>query len=131
MRLINPRELGSPSGYSNGVLAPAGARILFVAGQIAWDRQHRLVSDDFVEQFEQALRNVASVVREAGGSPTGIARLTIYVTDKQQYLDNLDAVGKAYRRVMNRHFPAMALVEVQALLDPGARVEIEATAAIT
>ena len=130
MRLINPAELGAPSGYSNGALAPAGAQILFVAGQVGWNRDQKLVSDDFAAQFEQALRNVVTVVTEAGGTAENLARLTVYVTDKQEYLEDLEALGQAYRRVMGRHFPAMALVEVQALLEPGAKVEIEGTAAI-
>lgn len=130
MRLINPAELGAPSGYSHGALAPAGARILFVAGQVGWNRDQHLVSDDFVDQFEQALANVLTVVENAGGSGENLARLTIFVTNKQEYLADLAALGQAYRRVMGRHFPAMALVEVQALLEPGAKVEIEGTAAI-
>lgn len=130
MRLINPAELGAPSGYSNGALAPAGAQILFVAGQVGWNRSQELVSDDFVEQFEQALRNVVTVVTEAGGTSETLVRLTVYVTDKQEYLGDLGDLGQAYRRVMERHFPAMTLIEVQALLEPGAKVEIEGTAAI-
>ena len=130
MRLINPAELGAPRGYSNGVLAPAGARLLFVAGQVGWDRHHRLVASDFIVQFEQALRNVVAVVEAAGGTREDLARLTIYVIDRQEYLRDLETLGDAYRRIMGRHFPAMALVEVQALLEPGAKVEIEGTAAI-
>lgn len=130
MRLINPDELGVPRGYSNGVLTPAGAQILFVAGQIGWNRNQELVSESFVEQFEQALRNVVAVVTAAGGVPENLARLTVFVTDKQEYLADLEAIGQAYRRVMERHFPAMSLVEVQALLEAGAKVEIEGTAAI-
>lgn len=131
MRLINPDELGAPSGYSHGALAPAGARILFVAGQVGWDRDRHLISDDFVDQFEQALANVLTVVDSAGGKAEDLARLTIFVIDKQEYLADLAALGQAYRRIMGRHFPAMALVEVQALLEPGAKVEIEGTAAIS
>jgi enamine deaminase RidA (YjgF/YER057c/UK114 family) len=127
---INPEALGRPRGYSNGMLAPAGGRLLFVAGQIAWDGEQRLVGPGFVEQLGQALANVAAVVREAGGGPEHIARLTLYVTDKQEYLADLAAVGEIYRRVMGRHFPAMALVEVKGLLEPGAKVEIEATAVL-
>lgn len=130
MRLINPAELGAPSGYSHGALTPAGSRILFVAGQVGWDQDQHLVSDSFVDQFEQALDNVVTVVKEAGGTAENVARLTIFVTDKQEYLEGLEALGQAYRRVMGRHFPAMALVEVQAFLEPGAKIEIEGTAAI-
>jgi enamine deaminase RidA (YjgF/YER057c/UK114 family) len=127
---INPASLGAPRGYSHGMLAPAGGRLLFVAGQVGWDGEQRLAGAGFVEQFEQALANVLAVVREAGGGPEQVARLTLYVTDKREYLAQLKAVGEAYRRHMGRHYPAMALVEVAALLAPGARVEIEATAVL-
>lgn len=127
---INPAELGAPRGYSHGMLAPAGGRLLFVAGQIAWDGERRLVASDFPGQFDRALENAVAVVRAAGGGPEHVARLTLYVTDRRQYLADLAAVGDAYRRVMGRHYPAMALLEVQALLEPGALVEIEATAVL-
>ena len=132
MRLepINPADWNAPSGYSNGMLAAEGARMLFVAGQIAWDAKCRLVSDDFVPQFRQALANVVSVVEAAGGEASHIARLTIYVTDRTQYAGALKEIGEAYRAVIGRHYPAMALVEVAGLLEPGALVEIEATAAL-
>lgn len=129
LEFINPEALGAPKGYSNGVLCPLG-RLLFVAGQIGWDKEQKLVSKEFAGQFRQALENVLTVVRAAGGSPLRIARLTIYVTDRQLYLGNLEAVGDGYRRVMGKHYPAMALLEVKALLEPGALVEIEATAVI-
>jgi enamine deaminase RidA (YjgF/YER057c/UK114 family) len=129
MTTINPASLGPPKGYSNGVLAEGGA-ILFVAGQIGWDNQQRLVSDDFAEQFSQALENVLTVVREAGGEATNIARLLIFVTDKQEYLASLKRVGAVYRQVMGNHYPAMALVEISSLVEDLAKVEIEATAVI-
>lgn len=127
---INPEELGAHRGYSHGILAPAGGRLLFVAGQIAWDREQRLAAYDFPGQFGRALENVLAVVREAGGGPEHVARLTVYVTDHREYLAELAEVGSAYRAVMGRHYPAMALVEVQALLVPEAKVEIEATAVL-
>lgn len=127
--LINPEALGAPKGYSNGVLAASG-RLLFVAGQIGWGADQRLVSDGFEAQFGRALENVAEVVSAAGGEASDICRLTIYVTDKREYLADPRAVGRAYRFVMGRHFPAMALVQVADLLEPGAKVEIEATAVI-
>lgn len=130
LRSVNPVELGAPRGYSNGILAPAGGRLLFVAGQIAWDGEQRLVAADFPGQFARALENAVAVVRAAGGGPEHVARLTLYVTDRRQYLAALPAVGEAYRRVMGRHYPAMALLEVQALLEPGALLEIEATAVL-
>lgn len=127
---VNPRRLGRPSGYSNGILAPAGGRVLFVAGQVGWSEAKELVSDAFVEQFAQALANVLSVVTEAGGAAGDIARMTIYVTDKREYASRLEEIGRLYRSQMGKHFPAMALVEVAALLEPGAKVEIEATAVL-
>jgi enamine deaminase RidA (YjgF/YER057c/UK114 family) len=103
---------------------------LFVAGQIGWDRERRIVSDDFADQFAQALANVVAVVRQAGGGPENIARLLIFVCDKKEYNAQIKAVGAAYRQIMGKHFPAMTLVEVSALLEDLARVEIEATAVI-
>ncbi|MGE0328106.1 MAG: RidA family protein [Polyangiaceae bacterium] len=130
LEAINPESWGEPKGYANGVLAPAGGRLLFVAGQIGWDENQKIVSDDFALQFAQALSNVVTVVRAAGGQPEHIARLTIYVTDKQLYLADLKGIGASYRELMGRHYPAMALLEVKGLLEPGAMVEIEATAVV-
>lgn len=129
LETINPEALGAPRGYSNGILARGGA-LLFVAGQIGWDEQQRIVEGGFAAQFERALENVLLVVGEAGGSAENVARLTVYVTSKQEYLDSLSEVGAAYRRQMGRHYPAMALVEVTALVETGAKVEIEATAVV-
>ena len=129
-RFINPESLGPARGYSNGVLTPAGGRLLFVAGQIAWDERQRIVGADFVEQFDRALANVLAVVSEAGGGPEQIARLVIYVTDKEEYRARTREVGERWRARMGRHFPAMALVEVKGLLEDAAKVEIEAVAVI-
>jgi enamine deaminase RidA (YjgF/YER057c/UK114 family) len=129
-KLINPESLGSPRGYSNGVLTDAGGRLLFVAGQIGWDEKQTIVSDHFVDQFDRALTNVIAVVAAAGGSADQIARLVLYVTDKQEYTAHLAAVGKAYRARMGKHFPAMVLVEVKGLLEDKAKVEIEALAVL-
>ena len=129
LTIINPAELGAPKGYSNGVLIK-GDSVLFVAGQIGWNAEQKLVSENFVEQFEQALRNIMTIVESAGGKAENIGRLTIYVTDKQQYISQIKDVGAAYRRVMGKHFPAMALLEIKSLLESGAKVEIEATAVI-
>src|SRR5215510_7686950 len=129
MTVINPEALGQPSGYSNGLLFEGGS-LLFVAGQVGWDRQQRIVSDDFAEQFAQALENVLAVVREAGGGPNNVARLLILVTDKQEYTSRLKDIGTAYRQLMGKHFPAMTLVEVSALVEDLAKVEIEAIAII-
>lgn len=127
--IINPESLGAPRGYSNGILAQPG-RLLFVAGQIAWDREQKLVSDDFGEQFGQALANVVAVVKAAGGTVEDLCRLTVYVTDKQAYIAALKEIGAKYRAVMGRHYPTMALVEVADLLEHGAQVEIEGTAVV-
>jgi len=127
--LINPASLGAPRGYANGVLTTAG-RLLFIAGQIAWDEQQQIVSDDLVEQFDRALLNVVSVVTAAGGTPENIARLIIYVTDKTEYRNRMKEIGSRYRARLGKHFPAMVLVEVQGLLDDGARIEIEGTAVL-
>src|SRR5262249_5633784 len=127
--VINPESLGRPRGYSNGVLTEGG-KLLFVAGQIGWNYEQVLVSDDFAEQFVQALENVLAVVKAAGGEATNIARLLIFVTDKKEYLSELQSVGVAYRQLMGKHYPAMSLVEVSSLLEDRAKVEIEAIAVI-
>jgi len=129
-KLINPVSLGSPRGFSNGVLTDAGGRLLFVAGQIAWDETQMIVSENFVEQFDRALANVIAVVNEAGGRPEQIARIVIYLTNRLEYLENQGAVGERYRAHMGKHFPAMVLVEVKSLLDDKAKVEIEAVAVL-
>ena len=127
---INPKALGVPRGYSNGMLAPAGGRVLFVAGQVGWDADQRIVQGGFSAQFRQALANVLTVVTAAGGLAEHIGRLTIYVTSKQSYAGDLKEVGAAYRSLMGRHYPAMALVEVAGLVEEGAMVEIEADAVL-
>jgi enamine deaminase RidA (YjgF/YER057c/UK114 family) len=130
LRVVDPPELGRPRGYANGVLVPAGRRLLFVAGQVGWDAQQRLVGESFAEQFGQALANVIAVVRAAGGGSSDIARLTVYVLDRAEYAASRRELGARWRELMDRHYPAIALVEVSGLLEPGARVEIEATAAV-
>lgn len=128
--IINPQSLGAPHGYSNGVLAAAGGRLLFIAGQVGWDHDQQIVSDDLVEQFERALTNVLAVVTEAGGTPEQLARLVIYVTDKNEYKTRMKEIGERYRARMGKHFPAMVLVEVESLLEDGAKIEIEGTAVL-
>jgi len=130
MILVNPESLGAPRGYSNGVLTEAGGRLLFIAGQVGWDQQQKIVSADFVEQFDRALANVLAVIVEAGGKPDQIARLVIYVTDKNEYRARTREVGERYRAHMGKHFPAMVLVEVKSLLDEEAKVEIEGIAVL-
>jgi enamine deaminase RidA (YjgF/YER057c/UK114 family) len=127
-KLINPASLGSPRGFSNGVLTDAGGRLLFVAGQVGWDETQTIVSVDFVEQFDRALANVLAVITEAGGRPDQVARMIIYVTNKREYLEHQRSVGERYRLQMGKHFPAMVLIEVKGLLDDRAKVEIEAVA---
>jgi NAD(P)-dependent dehydrogenase (short-subunit alcohol dehydrogenase family) len=128
--IINPEELGAPKGWNNGMLAWAGGRTLFVAGQTARDATGKVSSAGLVSQFEGALGNVLAVLRQAGGEPSDIGRFTIYVTDMAEYRGSLKPLGQAYRRQMGTHYPAMALVEVKSLVDPGAVVEIEATAVL-
>jgi NAD(P)-dependent dehydrogenase (short-subunit alcohol dehydrogenase family)/enamine deaminase RidA (YjgF/YER057c/UK114 family) len=128
--IINPVELGAPRGWNNGMLAQAGTRVLFIAGQTARDDSGQVAATDFVSQFDRTLGNVLAVVRQAGGEPGDIGRFTIYVTDMAQYRASLKPLGEVYRRRMGTHYPAMALVEVTSLVDTRALVEIEATAVL-
>jgi enamine deaminase RidA (YjgF/YER057c/UK114 family) len=127
---INPESLGAPRGYSNGVLTNGG-RLLFISGQVAWDKEQKIVSDDLVEQFDRALENLIAVVTEAGGTPTQVARLIIYVTDKDDYKQRMKEIGERYRARMGKHFPAMVLVEIKSLIEDGAKVEIEGIAILS
>ncbi len=126
---INPESLGAPRGYANGVLTEGG-RLLFIAGQVAWDQEQKIVSHDLVEQFDRALANVITVVTEAGGAPDQIARLILYVTDKDEYKQRMKEIGQRYRARMGKHFPAMVLVEVKSLLEDSALIEIEGLAVL-
>lgn len=128
--VINPASLGAPSGFSHGLLAPAGARLLFVAGQTATDAEGRVTHRDFAGQFDAALARVLTVVHEAGGTPSHVARMTVFVSDLDAYLASRKVLREIWLRRMGTHYPAMALVEVSRLLDRGASVEIEATAVI-
>jgi enamine deaminase RidA (YjgF/YER057c/UK114 family) len=127
-KIINPASLGKPSGYANGLLTPAAGRLLFVSGQVAWNREQQIVSDDFVEQFDRALANFVTVVTEAGGAAADVVRLIIYVTDIDEYRARTKEVGERYRTHMGKHFPAMVLLEVKGLLEDAAKVEIEGMA---
>ncbi|RMH19235.1 MAG: RidA family protein [Acidobacteria bacterium] len=127
---INPASLAPPRGYSHGMLAPAGGRPLYVAGQVAWDGEQRIGSDDFAAQFAQALDNVLAVVAAAGGSPQDLAQMTIFVADKEAYAAATPQLGAVWRQRCGRHYPAIALVEVAALLEPRALVEIQAIAVL-
>lgn len=125
---LHPHHWKPAKGYANGVAAEG--RMIFVAGQIGWNAEQKFESHDFVAQTKQALQNIVSVLAEAGAGPEHITRLNWYVTDKRDYLSRLAEVGEAYRSVIGRHFPAMTLLEVSALLEEDAKVEIEATAVV-
>ena len=126
--MVQPAGWATPKGYANGVLA--SGRQLFVGGQIGWNAQCQFDSDDLVDQVRQALRNCLAVVETAGGRPEHIVRLTWYVLDKAEYLAALKDVGAAYRELMGRHYPVMAVLQVSGLVEDAARLEIEATAVI-
>lgn len=127
-RTILPDGWPRPKGYSNGVLARG--ELLAIAGMIGWDAREKLVSPEFAGQFRQALANVVAVVTAAGGRPEHLVSLTVYVTDKREYVATLADVGKIWRELVGRHYPAMALVEVAGLLEPGAKVEIQGLAVL-
>jgi enamine deaminase RidA (YjgF/YER057c/UK114 family) len=125
---LQPDGWAPPQGYANGIAAPG--RQIYVAGQIGWNAQGRLVGDDFAAQVEQALRNVVAVLAAGGAGPEHIVRMNWYVTDKDAYVAARKAIGESYRAVIGRHFPTMTLLVVAGLLEPGAKVEIEATAVV-
>jgi enamine deaminase RidA (YjgF/YER057c/UK114 family) len=128
MRTLQPPSWAKPRGYANGIAVKG--QLVFVAGMIGWNKDCQFEAHDFVGQVHQALENIVAVVREAGGSPEHIVRLTWFVTDKHEYLASLEHLGPAYREVMGRHYPVMSVLEVSALIEDAAKVEIEATAVI-
>ncbi|MDE0253537.1 MAG: RidA family protein [Rhodospirillaceae bacterium] len=129
MQILQPPGWPRAKGYSNGVAAKG--TLVFVAGEIGWDPvTERVVSDDFTAQFRQALENTVAILKEANARPDHIVRMTWFITDKKAYLDDARAVGQAWRDVIGRHYPAMAVIEVKGLMEPGAMVEIETTAVI-
>ena len=128
---FNPKELGEPKGWNNGLLAPKEGRLLFVAGQSGWETGAPGNPPGFVEQFARALDKVLLVVGEAGGEAVDIGRITIYVTDLAAYRASTKPLGEAWRARMGQHYPAVAMLEVKGLVDRGAVVEIEATAVLT
>jgi enamine deaminase RidA (YjgF/YER057c/UK114 family) len=128
LTVVNPESLAPPRGYSHGMKGTG--EILFVAGQVGWTREGHMAAGDFVGQFERALDNVIDVVWAAGGKPTDIARMVVYVTDKEEYVASARTLGDIWRARMGRHYPAMAVVEVKALVEDEAKVEIEATAVL-
>ena len=128
-KVLHPSHFPKPRGYANGILTdmPSG-RMLHVAGQIGWDKDARIVSQDFAVQFLQALDNVIDVVREAGGATEHIAKLLVFVTDLEAYRGATAAIGEGWRGRLGKYYPAMSLVKVAGLLEPGALIEIEAVA---
>jgi enamine deaminase RidA (YjgF/YER057c/UK114 family) len=128
MQILQPPDWPRPRGYANGVAAEG--RLVFVAGQIGWDTTGWVVSDDLVEQLRQTLENTLAVLREAGAGPEHVTRMTWYVTDRREYLARARELGEVYRALMGRHYPAMAVVEIKALIEDRAKVEIETTAVV-
>ena len=127
--ILQPAGWAKPLGYANGIAATG--RHVFVAGQIGWNPATcQIETDDFAAQVAQTLRNIADVLREAGAEPRHVVRMTWYITDKVAYLESRKEIGRAWREVMGRHFPAMAVVVVSALIEDRAKVEIEATAVV-
>jgi enamine deaminase RidA (YjgF/YER057c/UK114 family) len=129
LRVLNPPGWPTPKGYVNGIAARGGETV-FVAGQIGWARDQRFETDDFVGQLRQALMNTVDVLAAAGAEPRHIVRMTWYVTDKREYLSRLAEIGRCYREIIGRHFVAMTLVQVVALVEDRAKLEIETTAVV-
>jgi enamine deaminase RidA (YjgF/YER057c/UK114 family) len=128
IQILQPPSWAKPKGFANGIAA--SGTLVFVAGQVGWTGEGKWEAKDFAGQFRQALKNCIDVVAQAGGTPQHIVRLTWYITNKQEYLSSLKEVGVAYRALMGRHFPVMAVVEVKGLMEPEAKLEIEATAVV-
>lgn len=126
--IIHPQGWPAAKGYSNGMAAEG--KVIFVGGQIGWTKDQTFETDDFVEQAEQAMRNIVDILASAGAETADLVRLTWFITDKKVYVAEQKRLGEAYRRVFGRHYPAMTLVQVVALLEDRALVEIEATAVI-
>jgi enamine deaminase RidA (YjgF/YER057c/UK114 family) len=129
MKILQPRGWAAPKGYSNGIAVKGGTAV-FVAGQIAFNSQNIIQEKTFAGQFRQTLKNTLAVLAEAGARPEHIVRMTWYITDKKEYLGALKEVGTAYRELIGKHYPAMAVVQVVALMEDEAKVEIETTAVI-
>ncbi len=129
MEWIQPKGWPRPKGYSNGVL-PGPGRMLVLAGQVGWDEHEKLVPGGLVPQFEQALKNVLTVVEAAGGKPEHLVQLRIYLTDKQAYLSQGEALGKVWKKLMGRHYPCMSGLVIAGLVEEGAMVELEGLAVL-
>jgi len=125
---LHPASWKRPSGYANGIVA--AGRTVYLGGQVGWNTDHVLETNELAGQAEQALRNIVAILDEAGAGPEHLVRLTWFVVDMREYLDGLKNLGKAYKRVIGKHYPAMSVVQVAALVVPGTRVEIEATAVL-
>jgi enamine deaminase RidA (YjgF/YER057c/UK114 family) len=128
MDILQPPGWKRPRGYSNGIAA--SGRTVFVAGQVGWNAEEKFETDDFAGQFTQALRNIAAVLAEAGAKPEHVTRFTIYMTSKREYYAALKHIGEGYRAVFGKHYPTMTAVEVSALMEDRAKLEIEATAVV-
>jgi len=128
IEILQPPAWARPRGFSNGIAARG--KLVFIAGQVGFTGQRKWEARDFAGQFRQTLKNILEILQEAKGKPEHIVRLTWYVLDKQEYLGSLKQVGEAYRELMGRHYPAMAVVQVSGLVEAQARLEIEATAVI-
>lgn len=132
MNILQPPNWLEPRGYANGIMTEmnAGSRLLFVGGQVGWNGQQQFETDDFAEQVGQTLKNIVAILKEGGAGPEHITRMTWYVCDKQEYIAALRDIGRHYREIIGRHFPAMTAVEVADLIEDRARVEIEVTAVV-
>lgn len=132
MKTLQPPDWLAPRGYANSILTEmtVGSRLVFVGGQIGWNGQQQFETDDFAGQVRQALANIVAILAEGGARPEHIVRMTWYVTDKQEYVAAYPAIGKHYRELIGRHFPAMTAVEVADLVEDRAKVEIEVTAVV-
>lgn len=128
MRVLQPRSWAPPVGYANGI--EARGRVVFVAGQVGWDAAQKFPSEDIAPQFEQALKNVLAVLAEAGGRAEHICRMTAYCCDKPAYLAARPALGRIWKTLIGRHYPAMSMIFVSDLLDAPGKIELEATAVI-
>ncbi|MCI2808990.1 RidA family protein [Eoetvoesiella caeni] len=132
MKILQPPNWSEPRGYANGTMAEltVGSRIVFVGGQVGWNAQQQFETDDLAEQVGQTLRNIVAVLKEGGAGPEHMARMTWYVRDKQEYVGALREIGKHYREILGKNFPAMTAVEVADLIEDRAKVEIEVTAVV-
>jgi enamine deaminase RidA (YjgF/YER057c/UK114 family) len=128
MKTLQPPDWAQPKGYANGIAAKG--TLVFTSGMIGWNAQCQFETDDFTAQTQQALKNIVAVILQAGGKPEHLVRLTWYITNKTEYLEHQVQLGAVYRSVIGRHYPVMSVIEVSALLEPRAKVEIEATAVI-